>query len=85
MIDDPTPVEIRLDRLLFPRAVPAGMDWSVVGIWTAFQRKGSSPVDPPIIVNPENGYYRIADGRHRVMAAFMAGRDAIAALIVEGP
>jgi len=34
---------------------------------------------PPIVVNPENGYYRIVDGRHRVVAAFMAGRDATAA------
>jgi hypothetical protein len=75
------PVEIRLDQLLFPRPVPAGMDWAVIGIWTAHQRKSSDPVDPPIVVRPENGYYRIVDGRHRVMAGFLAGRDAIAALV----
>jgi hypothetical protein len=77
------PVEIRLDNLLFARPVPAGMDWAVIGLWTAHQRKTSSPVDPPIVVRPENGYYRVVDGRHRVVAALMAGRDAIAALIEE--
>lgn len=83
MTDDGQRVEIRLDQLLFPRAVPAGMDWAVIGIWTAYQRKGSDPVDPPIVVNPENGYYRVVDGRHRVFGAFLAGRDAIAAHIEE--
>lgn len=79
------PVEIRLDQLLFPRPVPAGMDWAVIGIWTAYQRKGSTPVDPPIVVRAEGGYYRIVDGRHRVVAAIMAGRDAIAAVVQDGP
>lgn len=79
------PVELRLDSLLFPRPVPAGMDWAVIGIWVAYQRKGSDPVDPPIVVTPENGYYRVVDGRHRVFGAFLAGRDVIAAVVEEAP
>jgi hypothetical protein len=78
------PVEIRLDRILLPRAVPAGLDWAVVGLWTAYQRKRSDPVEPPIVVRAEGAYYRISDGRHRFVAAVTAGRDAIAA-IVEDP
>jgi hypothetical protein len=82
-VTGPEPVEIRLDRLLFPRAVPAGLDWAVLGIWTAYQRKRADPVDPPIVVRAEGDYFRITDGRHRVVGALLAGRDAIAALVEE--
>ncbi|WP_250029774.1 ParB/RepB/Spo0J family partition protein [Paractinoplanes maris] len=75
------PIEIRLDRLLFPRPVPAGCDWAVIGLWVTHQRKTSSPIDPPITVRPEGDYYRIVDGRHRTIAGHLAGRDAIAAIV----
>jgi hypothetical protein len=77
------PVEIRLDRLLFPRPVPAGLDWAVLGLWVCHQRKTADPVDPPIVVRPEADYYRIVDGRHRAIAAIASGRDAIAAIVEE--
>jgi hypothetical protein len=64
-VSDPEPVEIRLDRLLFPRPVPAGLDWAVLGLWVCRQRKTADPVDPPIVVRPEGDYFRIVDGRHR--------------------
>lgn len=77
------PVELRLDRLLFPRAVPAGLDWAVLGLWVCRQRKTADPVDPPIVVRPEGDYFRIVDGRHRTIAAIASGRDAIAAIVEE--
>lgn len=77
----PDPVEVRLDRILLPRAVPAGCDWAVIGLWVARQRKTSDPVDPPIVLRPEGDHYRITDGRHRFLAAVIAGRDAIAATV----
>jgi hypothetical protein len=82
-VTGPEPVEIRLDRLLFPRAVPAGLDWAVLGLWVCRQRKTADPVDPPIVVRAEGDYFRIVDGRHRAIAAIASGRDAIAALVEE--
>jgi hypothetical protein len=78
------PFEVRLDRLLFPRPVPAGMDWSVIGIWAAQQRKTADPVNPPIEVyrEPDHPFWRLRDGRHRVVAGFIAGRDWITAVEV---
>lgn len=80
---DGGPVEIRLDQLLFLRNVPAGMDPFVVGHWAMVQRKGADPVDPPIRVFAEPGtpFYRVSDGRHRVLGALLAGRDTILAVI----
>jgi hypothetical protein len=75
------PVEIRLDRILLPRCVPAGLDLAVLGLWVCRQRKTADPVDPPILVRREGDYFRITDGRHRFTAAVASGRDAIAAVI----
>jgi hypothetical protein len=71
-----------LDTLLFGTPVPAGMDWSVLGLWTCRLRKTADPCDPPITVRhiPGTSYYRLIDGRHRVMAAIMAGRTHIDAI-----
>lgn len=82
-----TTTRIDLDRLLFLRNVPAGLDWSVIGFWVCQLRKTAEPVDPPIRVCPVGDLdgtscYRVADGRHRVIAAYMAGRTSIEALIM---
>jgi hypothetical protein len=69
---------IRLDRLLFMRNVPAGMDWAVLGYWAVRMRKSNELVEP-ISIRPIDGtgLYRVVDGRHRAMAAYIAGRDAV--------
>jgi hypothetical protein len=74
---------IPLDRLLFLPNVPAGMDWAVIGLWEVRFRKTTEPCDPPVTVFPVDGtdFYRVADGRHRVIAAYIAGREAIEAVI----
>jgi hypothetical protein len=79
------PVEVRLDRLLFPRPVPAGMDWSVVGLHACQQRKTADPVNPRVEVRPIDGtpFYRLEDGRHRFVAALMSGRQVILADVGE--
>lgn len=71
--------EIRLDRLLFLRNVPAGLDWAVIGMHVVWFRKTAVPCDPPITVAPIDGtdLFRVTDGRHRTMAAYIAGRDVI--------
>lgn len=77
-------VALPLDLLLFLRNVPAGMDWSVVGHWAMLLR--NDPCDPPIVVYPDDGgrFYRVIDGRHRCIAAYMAGRTEIEAVILDG-
>jgi hypothetical protein len=67
-------VRIPLHRLLFPDNMPAGLDLAVVGLWVCYFRKTAKPCEPPIEVVPEGFYWRIRDGRHRVMAAMIAGR-----------
>lgn len=74
---------IPLDLLLFLRNVPAGMDWSVIGLWVCRLRKTADPVDPPIDVMPDGHVYRVIDGRHRTIAAYIAGRTSIEARILQ--
>jgi hypothetical protein len=74
---------VPLDRLLFGVNPPAGMDWAVIGLWCARLRKTADPCDPPIVVTQEGEYYRVRDGRHRVIGALIAGRTHIAATIEE--
>jgi hypothetical protein len=87
MSDPAGPFEVCPDELLFGRPVPAGMDFAVIGLWVCHQRKTSDPVDPPIEVYREPGtpFWRIRDGRHRVVAALIAGRDWITAVEVPAP
>lgn len=74
---------IPLHHLLFGPNMPAGMDWAVIGLWVCQFRKTSEPCDPPIIVGPVDGtdFYRITDGRHRTIAAIVAGRTHIDAVL----
>lgn len=74
---------VPLDVLLMPPNVPAGMDWAVVGLWVARFRKTAEPCDPAIQVAPVKGteFYRVSDGRHRVVASLVAGRTHIEATI----
>jgi hypothetical protein len=82
MSDTTEPQLIALDRLLFGPNVPAGLDWSVLGLWHCRLRKTAEPVEPAIVVHPVDGtsFYRVHDGRHRVIAAIMAGRTHIEAI-----
>jgi len=70
-------VLIPLHRILMPPNMPAGMDWSVIGHFVMLLRKLPQPVDPPIEVEAEGDYWRIKDGRHRFVAANIAGRTVI--------
>jgi hypothetical protein len=72
-------LSIALDRLLFLPNMPAGMDWAVIGLHVCHFRKTAAPCDPPIVVEPigDTGLYRVLDGRHRTIAAYIAGRTHI--------
>ncbi len=80
------PMRLPLDSLLFGPNVPAGMDWSVIGMWVCRLRKTAEPCDPPIAVTPHPqcaGVWRVCDGRHRVIAAIVAGRTHIEAVYAD--
>lgn len=70
---------VPLHQILFGPNVPAGIDWAILGLWTCQFRKTAQPCEPPILVAAEGDYWRLKDGRHRVIAAIMAGRTAIEA------
>lgn len=79
--------EVRIDRLLFPEPVVAGMNLLVVASITYAMRGTNEPINPPIEVEPiasPDGpqFYRIHDGRHRAVAAMMAGRKTVTATLV---
>jgi len=76
-------VLIALDMLLFPPNMPAGMDWAVIGLWVCHFRKTPGPCDPPIRVAQRGGFWQIEDGRHRVVAALIAGRTHVDAVVIE--
>lgn len=76
-------MQLPLDSLLFGPNVPAGMDWAVIGLWCVKFRKTAEQCDPPIEVTPipeSPRIWRVHDGRHRTIAAIMAGRTHIEAV-----
>lgn len=71
---------IRLDRVLFPKPVPAGCNYLLIAALALRYRSTNEDVEP-ILVTREGHYYRITDGRHRVMASIIAGRRRVLATV----
>lgn len=70
-------MHVRIDRLIFPEPVSAGMNPLVV-MSLCHMYRSTNDHAKPIKVKPEIwGYYSITDGRHRAVAAMMAGRKTI--------
>lgn len=73
---------IPLDRLHLGPTVPAGMDWSVIGMHHVYLRKTSEPCNPPIVVAPCTcQHWCVSDGRHRMFASVIAGRRDIESVL----
>jgi hypothetical protein len=73
---------VRVERLLFPPNVPAGLDALTLLSLAALLRKTNEDPDP-VLVRREGELFRITDGRHRALAAMIAGRGDV--LCVEDP
>jgi hypothetical protein len=71
-------VRIPINKILFPEPVSAGMDLETLVILSQRMRKTNVDFDP-IIVRAEGDLFTLTDGRHRVVAAMMAGRKDILA------
>lgn len=69
---------IRLERVLLPKPVPAGMSPLVV-MSLAYMYRATNEDAQPIHVTREGHHYRVADGRHRVIGSIIAGRRRILA------
>lgn len=76
-----TPFRLPLHQILLPPAVPAGLSpWILFTIADSLRNAGADVRDP-IVVQRLIGLdlWRIVDGRHRYVAAVMAGvRDILA-------
>lgn len=73
-------MRIPVSRLLFKPNIPAGMNPLVLMSLTYMLR--STDQDPdPITVTVDGDNYRVQDGRHRAMAAIIAGRPDVLANI----
>lgn len=72
------PKRIRVDRILVPPNMPAGLNPLVVMALTHHYRATTEDADP-ITVTREGRNYRITDGRHRYLASVIAGRRRVLA------
>lgn len=82
----PEHIRVRVEKLLFPPPVSAGMN-PLVLMSLAYMMRSSHRDPEPIevyVASSKSGIYYIKDGRHRTVAAMMAGRPDVLAKIVEG-
>jgi hypothetical protein len=69
---------VRIEDLLLPPNLPAGMDVLTLFSLAALLHKTTE--DPePVSVRREDSHWRITDGRHRAIAALIAGRTDVLA------
>jgi hypothetical protein len=67
-------MRVSFDQVLFGRNPPAGMNPLVLMAMTYQYRSGAGEPYPPVEVTRVDGAWRIHDGRHRALAAMIAGR-----------
>lgn len=71
---------VRLDRILLPVSVPAGMSPLVVMSLAYLYRASNEDVEP-VELTRHGRFYRVTDGRHRVVASHIAGRRRVLAVV----
>lgn len=71
--------QVPIDRLVLKEPVPAGMNpYVLLGMVPLL--RGSTKDHDPILIRPlRSGFYRVLDGRHRMIASVMAGRTHVLA------
>jgi hypothetical protein len=76
-LTEPTaaPFRVRVEHLRLPANVSAGMNFLRLAALAYRLRGTTDEVEGPIHVRQEDdGGYRVVDGRHRFLAAVIAGR-----------
>jgi mRNA-degrading endonuclease RelE of RelBE toxin-antitoxin system len=73
---------LRIDRLVFAVPVPAGLDLERI-LRRRRRYRMSNEDRKPIVVTriPGTRFYRVRDGRHRVIASMGAGRRTVLAVV----
>lgn len=66
-------LRVRIEDLRFGANPPAGMNVLVL-MSLAYLLKSTTEDPEPVIVEAEDNGFRISDGRHRAVAALIAGR-----------
>jgi len=73
-------VRIRLEDLRFGPNPPGGMN-TLVLMSLAYRLRSTTEDPEPIEVTQEDGGWRVHDGRHRAVAALIAGRSDVLARV----
>lgn len=76
-------MKIKLERILMPEPVAAGMN-PLVLMSLVYMLRSTTEHPPPVLVDREGKYFRIVDGRHRLLAHHIAGRRIVRATIRNG-
>lgn len=80
------PFAASIECLLFPRPVPEGIDpFVLLSAVHALRGDEGWPLPPVKLAASPGGLWRVADGRHRVIAAMMVGRTEVIAVEDEQP
>jgi mRNA-degrading endonuclease RelE of RelBE toxin-antitoxin system len=73
---------LRISRLVFADPVPAGWDEEKILWWRRRYRITNEDRKPIVVTRiPGTRFYRIRDGRHRVIASMGAGRRTVLAVV----
>lgn len=65
---------VKLHDLRWPPNIPVGLSpWQMMSLANSLRNQGGENV-PPILVRRHRKHWHLVDGRHRVMASWMAGR-----------
>ena len=73
--DDPKQAfRIPVENVRLPRNVPAGCNFLKLGHYAYDLRATNEDVEPVLVAAEPDGSWRIVDGRHRFLGAYIAGR-----------
>ena len=72
-------MKMSLSKILLPPNTPSGMKLEVIALWVCHFKWTPQPCDPPIELSriEDSDFWKLEDGRHRFMAAYIAGRTEI--------
>jgi hypothetical protein len=73
-VDLTAPFRARIEDVRLPANVPAGCNYLVIASLTHMLRATTEDPEPVVVELEGDGSWRVCDGRHRYLAAVIAGR-----------
>lgn len=70
----PSPFRVPVEHIRLPRNVVAGCNFLKLAAYTHQLRATTEDLEPVAVTSEPDGSWRIDDGRHRFLAAVIAGR-----------